>query len=378
MDMIMIPFNIPTTIGTEIKKVNDCIERNSLSGGGTYSDLCSQEILKILNSRSNIFMTPSCTSSLEAASLILGLMPGDEIIMPSFTFVTTATSFSNRGIKVKFIDIRPDTLNMDESKIEDAITAKTRAIVPVHYAGVACEMDEILKIARDNNLFVIEDAAQSLMSKYKNRPLGSIGDIAAFSFHDTKNIHCGEGGTLIINQENLFNRSHCVVNKGTNRKEFLEGRTEKYTWITSGSSYSLGELSCAYLLDQLRFAENITQKRLSLWNRYYENLKDISDIELPKVPDHCDHNGHIFYIKLANPEERKRVMLDLKREGISSCFHFVPLHSAPAGKIFGEFIGDDMYTTSESSRTLRLPIFHQMTRGQVDKVCELIRVSCDI
>ena len=369
---MLVPFNRPTSTGNELELIRECIFDRRLSGGGEYSELCSEKIAQYLGTAGDIFMTASCTQALEASTVILDLNPGDEIIMPSFTFVTTATSFAIRGIKIKFIDIRPDTLNIDEDKIIDAITERTRAIIPVHYAGVACEMDKILKIAVDHDLAVIEDAAQCIMAYYKGRHLGSLGDMSAFSFHDTKNIHCGEGGALVVNRPQLIDRSHIVINKGTNRKEFLEGNVDKYTWVDLGSSYSMGELTSSYLLSQLINLRDITKRRLTLWNRYYGNLSDIN-LELPSVPFECEHNGHIFYIKLRDKIERNEILTRLGDEGIQSCFHFVPLHSSPAGRVYGEFVGEDVYTTKESDRLLRLPIFDSMSLDQVDYVCENLR-----
>jgi len=322
--MIKVPFNLPTTLGTEFKNISHCLSNKQLSGNGYYSNLCSQEIKNILGVDSRIFMTPSCTQSLEASSLILDLFAGDEVIMPSFTFVTTATAFAIRGIKIKFVDIRHDTLNIDEDKIESAITEKTRAIIPVHYAGVSCEMDKIMKIAKKHNLHVIEDAAQAMMAFYNGRHLGSIGDISTFSFHDTKNIHCGEGGSLVVNNSKFFNSSQIVTDKGTNRREFLDGNCEKYSWVGLGSSYSMGELMSAFLLDQLINIKNITDDRLASWNRYFQNLEGMSDIlTLPEIPDHCEHNAHIFHIRLRDYEERKRMMVVSSLHGIRSIGQFI-------------------------------------------------------
>ena len=369
---MLVPFNRPTSCGNELKMMKDCIYSERLSGGGEYASLCSKNISKRLGVKSPVFMTASCTQSLEASCIILGLKPGDEVIMPSFTFVTTATSFAIRGIRIKFVDIRPDTLNIDENKIESAITDKTKAIVAVHYAGVACEMDKILHIASKHNLAVIEDAAQCMVAYYKGRHLGSIGDMSAFSFHDTKNIHCGEGGALVVNNPKLEDISRIVVNKGTNRSEFLSGNVSKYTWVGLGSSYSMGELTSSYLLAQLANAKKITKKRLRSWNAYYKNLKNL-DIDLPEIPTECSHNAHIFHIRLQDKNERARLMEFLSNSGIESCFHFVPLHSSPAGMVYGEFVGDDVYTTKESERLLRLPLYDSISIEQVNYVCEKIK-----
>lgn len=369
-----IPFSQPTIVGTENKSIDLCLKENAFSGGGKFSELCKSEIKRILNSQAcEVFMTPSCTQSLEAAVIILGLKPGDEVIMPSFTFVTTATSFSNMGIKIKFVDIREDTLNIDENKIEEAITSKTRAIVPVHYAGVSCEMNKINEIAKKYNLFVIEDAAQGMFSFYENRHVGTMGDISAFSYHDTKNIHCGEGGSLIVNNSKFFDLSNTAIEKGTNRKKFLEGRVEKYTWVSPGSSFALSNLSSSFLIEQLKNINDITRRRLDLWNAYVENLIFSTSFDVPKIPLNCQHNGHIFYIKLKEKKERLKLMKFLKSRGISTTFHFVPLHSSPAGKQFGDFVGADVNTTRESQRILRLPIYDAMKKNEVEYVCENLR-----
>ena len=369
-----IPFNQPTIVGTENKSIDLCLKENAFSGGGKFSDLCKSEIKRILNRQTcEVFMTPSCTQSLEAAVIILGLKPGDEVIMPSFTFVTTATSFSNMGIKIKFVDIREDTLNIDENKIEEAITSKTRAIVPVHYAGVSCEMNKINEIAKKYNLFVIEDAAQGMFSFYENRHVGTMGDVSAFSYHDTKNLHCGEGGSLVVNNSKFFDLSNTVIEKGTNRKKFLEGRDEKYTWISPGSSFSLSNLSSSFLIEQLKNINDITRRRLDLWSAYMENLIFSTSFDVPKIPLNCQHNAHIFYIKLKEKKERLKLMKFLRSRGISTTFHFVPLHSSPAGKQFGDFVGADVNTTRESQRILRLPIYDAMKKNEVEYVCENLR-----
>lgn len=369
-----IPFSQPTIVGTENKSIDLCLKENAFSGGGKFSELCKSEIKRILNRQAcEVFMTPSCTQSLEAAVIILGLKPGDEVIMPSFTFVTTATSFSNMGIKIKFVDIREDTLNIDENKIEEAITSKTRAIVPVHYAGVSCEMNKINEIAKKYNLFVIEDAAQGMFSFYENRHVGTMGDVSAFSYHDTKNIHCGEGGSLIVNNSKFFDLSNTAIEKGTNRKKFLEGRVEKYTWVSPGSSFSLSNLSSSFLIEQLKNINDITRRRLDLWSAYMENLIFSTSFDVPKIPLNCQHNAHIFYIKLKEKKERLKLMKFLKSRGISTTFHFVPLHSSPAGKQFGDFVGADVNTTRESQRILRLPIYDAMKKNEVEYVCENLR-----
>lgn len=369
-----IPFNIPVIAGNELKYISENIQNKNLSGGdGTYSTLCKNKISSLFEKNIKVFMTSSCTDALEASSIILGLKRGDEVIMPSFTFVTTATSFALRGINIKFVDIDRKTLNIDPDKIEEAITKKTKAIVCVHYAGIACNIDKILKIAKDHKLLVIEDAAQSMFSYYRGKHLGGFGDVSTFSYHDTKNIHCGEGGSLIVNNEYFFDKSHITIDKGTNRRQFLDGNCEKYMWFDLGSSFVMSDLSAAFLYSQLERGADITKKRKRLWERYYENLTgNEENFELPYVPEDCDHNAHIFRIRLSDEKRRTKLMQFLKQKGISTTFHFVPLHSSPGGKKFGKFIGDDINTTSESDRILRLPLFDSLSDDQVDYVCENI------
>jgi dTDP-4-amino-4,6-dideoxygalactose transaminase len=369
-----IPFNIPVITGDELKYISENIQNKNLSGGdGTYSTLCKNKISSLFEKNIKVFMTSSCTDALEASSIILGLKHGDEVIMPSFTFVTTATSFALRGINIKFVDIDRKTLNIDPDKIEEAITKKTKAIVCVHYAGVACNIDKILKIAKDHKLLVIEDAAQSMFSYYKGKHLGGFGDVSTFSYHDTKNIHCGEGGSLIINNEYFFDKSHITIDKGTNRRQFLDGNCEKYMWFDLGSSFVMSDLSAAFLYSQLERGVDITKKRKRLWERYYANLTgNEENFELPYIPEDCDHNAHIFRIRLSDEKRRVTLMQFLKQKGISTTFHFVPLHSSPGGKKFGKFVGGDINTTSESDRILRLPLFDSLSDDQIDYVCENI------
>lgn len=327
-------------------------------------------------------MTPSCTSALEMASILIDIKPGDEVIMPSYTFVSTANAFVLRGAKIIFVDIRKDTMNIDEDKIESAITERTKAIVPVHYAGIACEMDVIMKIARRYNLFVIEDAAQAMMSTYKGKPLGSIGDFGAFSFHETKNFTSGgEGGALLINNTSFVERAEVIREKGTNRSQFFRGQVDKYTWIDLGSSYLPSEIQSAFLYDQLKNASAINNNRVSIFNIYYDKLqalKDKSLIELPFTPVDCEGNGHMFYIKVKDLEERERLISFLHDNGIMAVFHYVPLHSAPAGEGFGNLHGEDEFTTNESERLIRLPIWYGLPEEKVhyiiDKVYEFFGV----
>ncbi len=312
-----------------------------------------------------VLLTPSCTASLEMAALLIDIQPGDEVIMPSYTFVSTANAFVLRGAKIVFVDVRPDTMNMDETLIEAAITDKTRAIVPVHYAGVACEMDTIMALAAQYKLFVIEDAAQGVMSRYKGRALGTIGHIGCFSFHETKNYTAGgEGGATLINDASLVERAEIIREKGTNRSQFFRGQVDKYTWRDMGSSYLMADLQAAYLWAQLEASERINQQRLRLWQRYYNALKPLAEnghITLPTVPADCQHNAHMFYIKLRDQEHRQALINWLKEAEILAVFHYIPLHTSPAGLQFSRFAGDDRFTTAESERLLRLPLFFNLS-----------------
>ncbi len=372
----MIPFNKPTYTGNEDKYIFQAIKNGKLSGNGYFSQKCHNWFEQTLGCKKAL-LTPSCTSALEMTAILLNIKEGDEIIMPSFTFVSTANAFVLRGAKIVFVDIRPDTLNIDETKIEDAITEKTKAIVPVHYAGVACEMDKITEIAKKYSLYVVEDAAQGMMCSYKGKPLGAIGDFGTFSFHETKNYTSGgEGGLLIINNEKFIDKAEIIWEKGTNRSQFMKGKVDKYTWVDVGSSYLMNEVSAAYLWGQLEMAEEINESRLFAWNLYYDLLKPLEDlgiIELPKIPPYCKHNGHIFYIKTKNKKERNFLISYLKENSILSAFHYVPLHSSPAGKKFGRFSGDDQYTTTESERLIRLPMYYQISYEEIVKVVSLIK-----
>ncbi|NPA54190.1 MAG: dTDP-4-amino-4,6-dideoxygalactose transaminase [Aquificae bacterium] len=370
----MIPFNKPVVTGKEQKYLAETFAERHFCGGGKFSEKCSRWIEKKTGTK-RALMTTSCTDALEMSAILADIQPGDEVIMPSFTFVSTATAFVLRGAHIKFVDIRPDTMNIDESRIEEAITPRTKAIVPVHYAGVGCEMDTINDIAKLYNLLVIEDAAQGVLAYYKGKPLGSIGDLGCYSFHETKNVHSGEGGALLVNNKKFIYRAEIIYEKGTNRLAFSKGFIDKYTWIDIGSSFLSSELNNAFLYAQLEDAEKITNKRLQLWNRYYENLKHLEEkgiLELPKIPKYCHHNGHIFYIKVRNKEERSKLMEFLEKRGIQTTLHYIPLHSSPAGKRFGEFVGKDIYTTRESERLLRLPMFYDLTEEEVDMVCDYI------
>lgn len=359
----MIPFNKPSVVGTEIGYINTAMNSGKLSGDGKYTLHCQQWIEQRFSTKKAL-LTPSCTASLEMAALLLNIQPGDEVIMPSFTFVSTANAFVLRGAKIIFIDIRPDTMNMDETLIEAAITNKTRAIVPVHYAGVACEMDTILALAKKYGLAVVEDAAQGVMSTYKGKALGTLGDIGCYSFHETKNYTAGgEGGATLINVDSMIEQAEIIREKGTNRSQFFRGQVDKYTWRDIGSSYLLSDLQAAYLWGQLEAAEIVNQRRMTLWNNYAKAFAELADqhrIELAVIPAECQHNAHIFYIKLSDINERTAYIEYMKQAGIMTVFHYVPLHTCPSGIKAGVFHGEDRYTTKESERLVRLPLFFNM------------------
>lgn len=365
----MIPFNVPPKTGSELKYIEQAIQSDKLCGDGQFSKKCEAWIEENFNT-AKALLTPSCTAALELAAILIDIKEGDEVIMPSYTFVSTANAFVLRGAKVIFIDVRPDTMNIDESLIEAAITPKTRAIVPVHYAGVACEMDAILAIAEKHELWVIEDAAQGVMSTYKGRALGAIGHIGCYSFHETKNYSSGgEGGAILINDPKLVARAEIIREKGTNRSQFLHGIVDKYTWQDIGSSFLPSELQAAYLFAQLESASTINEFRLALWNNYYtEFSKLLQPGQLPHISNDLKHNAHMFYIKLASSEERARFISFMKVHNIVTPFHYIPLHSSPAGKQFGEFIGNDLHTSVESAKLVRLPLYFGMTKADWDKI----------
>ena len=367
----MIEFNRKPYTGNEDQYIQEVMQKHSICGDGEFTKKCHEWFQNHLGCERSL-LTPSCTHALELAALLIDVKPGDEVIMPSYTFVSTANAFVLRGAKIVFVDIRPDTMNIDETLIEQAITDKTVAIVPVHYAGVACEMDTIMAIAQKHQLFVIEDAAQGVMSSYKGRPLGTIGDIGAFSFHDTKNYTSGgEGGLLVVNNPKFVERSEILREKGTDRSKFKRGMVDKYTWIDLGSSLLPSELQAAYLWGQMEVAEKINENRLASWNRYYKLLSELSQqgkIALPSMPEGCQHNAHMFYIKVADIEERTDLINFLKQKEIISVFHYVPLHSAPAGKRFSRFSGEDNFTTQESEKIIRLPLWYGMEQHKVDAV----------
>ncbi len=357
---IMIKFNVPPYIGNEENYIKEAIDNRKLCGDGSFTKKCNKWFEEKTGS-SRVLLTTSCTHATELAAIMLDLKPGDEVIVPSYTFVSTANAFVLQGAKIVFVDIRPDTMNIDEKLIEDAITDKTRAIVPVHYAGVACEMDTIMDIAKRHNLAVIEDAAQGVMSQYKGKALGAIGDFGCYSFHETKNYSMGEGGAILIKNPDMALKAEIIREKGTNRSQFFRGQVDKYTWCSKGSSYLPSELNAAYLYAQLEQADKIFDDRINSWNKYYEMLSPLRDkgyIELPFIPKECVHNAHMFYIKCKNLEERTALTEFLKERDILAVFHYVPLHSAPAGLQFGRFNGEDKYTTKESERLLRLPLYY--------------------
>ncbi|MBZ6387269.1 MULTISPECIES: dTDP-4-amino-4,6-dideoxygalactose transaminase [Pantoea] len=367
----MIPFNAPPIVGSELEYMQSAMASGKLCGDGGFTRRCQQWMEQRFGSK-KVLLTPSCTASLEMAALLINLQPGDEVIMPSYTFVSTANAFVLRGATIVFVDIRPDTLNIDESKIEAAITEKTRAIVPVHYAGVACEMDAIMALAAQYKLWVIEDAAQGVMSRYKGRALGTIGHIGCFSFHETKNYTAGgEGGATLINDAALIERAEVIREKGTNRSQFFRGQVDKYTWRDIGSSYLMADLQAAYLWAQLEAAERVNQQRLRLWQRYYDALQPLAAkgrIELPTLPAACEHNAHMFYIKLRDSDDRQALISWMKEAEILTVFHYIPLHSSPAGEEFGRFHGEDLFTTRESERLLRLPLFYNLTDNNQNTV----------
>ena len=371
----MIPFNIPPFTGKEMNYIRQAVENQKICGDGPYTKKCS-EWIEQKTGTAKCLLTTSCTHATELAALLADVKEGDEVIMPSYTFVSTADAFVLRGAKPVFVDIRPDTMNMDETLIEDAITPRTKAIVPVHYAGVACEMDTIMDIAKRHHLLVIEDAAQGIMSTYKGQALGAIGDFGCFSFHETKNYSMGEGGALLIKDTQYVEEAEIIREKGTNRSKFYRGQIDKYTWVNYGSSYLPSDMNAAYLWAQLELADQINEKRLSLWNHYRELLTPLKEkgyIELPTVPEGCVHNAHMFYIKAKNLEERTRLIDFLKKNEIWSVFHYIPLHTAPAGMKFGEFHGEDRYTTKESERLCRLPMYYSLELDQVDYIVSKVK-----
>ncbi len=370
----MISFNVPPYVGTEEKYIKEAIESRKICGDGAFTKKC-QKWLEERFSCPKILLTTSGSTALDMAALLCNLDPGDEVILPSYTFSSTANSFAIYGAKLVFVDIRPDTLNIDETKIEAAITDKTKVIVAMHYAGVACEMDAIMDIAQRHGLLVVEDAAQAVMSTYKGKPLGTIGDLGCYSFHETKNYSMGEGGAVLINNEKFIERSEIIREKGTNRSIFLRGQVDKYTWVDIGDSFLPSELCAAYLWAQLEVADEINDNRLAVWHKYDEAFKPIEaegKLTLPTIPADCEHNAHMYYLKCRDLEERTAFISYMKEKGVQCTFHYVPLHSAPAGEKFGRFCGEDAYTTKESERLVRLPMYYGLTDEDSERVIEAV------
>lgn len=366
----MINFNVPPYTDDEMEYVKAAIDSHKISGDGEFTKKCNAWMEEKFDA-AKVLLTTSGSTALDMAALLCDIHPGDEVILPSYTFSSTANSFVLAGAKLVFVDIRPDTMNLDENLIEAAITDKTKVIVPVHYAGVACEMDTIMKIARKHGLLVVEDAAQGVMSTYKGKALGTIGDFGCYSFHETKNYSMGEGGALVINNPAFFEKAEVLREKGTNRSKFFRGQVDKYTWVDFGDSYLPSEINAAYLWPQLQRADEINNNRLDSWKQYcdaFEHLKEEGKIELPVIPEGCVHNAHMFYIKLKNLQERTAFISFMKQNGISCVFHYVPLHSAPAGIKFGRFDGNDNYTTKESDRLVRLPLYYKLTQEDIDYI----------
>ncbi len=371
----MIPFNKPPYVGKEEQYMKEAIGSRKISGDGNFTRRC-QDWLENAAGTDKALLTTSATAALEMSALLCDIKPGDEVIMPSYTFVSTANAFVLRGASIVFVDIRPDTMNIDEKLIEEAVTKKTKAIVPVHYAGVSCEMDTIMDIAARHDLKVIEDAAQGCYATYKGKMLGSIGHLGCYSFHETKNYSMGEGGALLINQEGLTDMAEIIREKGTNRNQFFRGEVDKYSWVERGSSYLPSELNAAYLWAQLEMAGKINDMRLNAWKRYNNGLQELEtqgDIELPFVPSECEHNGHMFYLKVKDLETRTRLLAYLKENGIYAVFHYVPLHSSEGGRKYGRFFGEDRYTTKESNRLIRLPMYYGLTASEIDYIIDTVR-----
>lgn len=371
----MIRFNVPPYTGREVEYMQKAIENQHICGDGEFTKKCSAYLEKLTGTR-KCLLTTSCTHALEMAALLCNIKEGDEVILPSYTFVSTADAFVLRGATPVFVDIRPDTMNIDETLIEAAITERTKVIAVVHYAGVACEMDTIMDIAKRHHLLVVEDAAQAIMCSYKGKPLGTIGDFGCFSFHETKNFSMGEGGALLIRDAKYIEAAEILREKGTDRSKYFRGQVDKYRWMNYGSSYLPSEMNAAYLYAQLEVADKINQTRLERWKQYYELLSPLQEagkIELPVIPEGCVQSGHMFYIKTKDQEERARLIAFMKENDILTVFHYVPLHSAPAGLKFGRFHGEDIYTTKESERLLRLPMFYQLTSKQVELIAGKVK-----
>lgn len=373
--MIDIKFNVPPYVDKAADYIQECVKNQKICGDGEYTKKCNAWIEERTGT-GKCLLTTSCTHATELAALLCDIRPGDEVIMPSYTFVSTADAFVLRGAIPVFVDIRPDTMNIDETLIEDAVTEKTKVIAPVHYAGVGCEMDTIMDIAHRHHLMVVEDDAQGIMSTYKGKPLGTFGEFGALSFHETKNYSMGEGGALLIRDEAYIEKAEILREKGTDRSKFFRGQVDKYRWQSFGSSYLPSDMNAAYLYTQFEMAQEINQVRLDRWNQYYRLLTPLAEagrIELPFVPEHCVHNGHMFYIKTKDLEERSALIDFMKKNDVLTVFHYIPLHSAPAGQKFGRFHGEDRYTTKESERLLRLPMFYQLKEAEVDYIAGKVK-----
>ena len=369
-----INFNVPPFTGREMIYIKQAVDAQKICGDGQFTAKCNKWI-EDKTGCEKALLTTSCTHATELAALLADIRPGDEVIMPSYTFVSTADAFVLRGATPVFVDIRPDTMNIDETLIEDAITEHTKAIVPVHYAGVGCEMDVIMDIARRHNLMVIEDAAQGIMSTYKGQALGAIGDMGCFSFHETKNFSMGEGGALLMKDSRFIEDAEIFREKGTDRSKFFRGQVDKYRWVNYGSSYLPSDMNAAYLWAQLELADEITKARMDRWNQYDALLRDLADkglIEQPFVPDYCTHNAHMYYIKVRDLEQRSDFINFMKSKDVLTVFHYVPLHTAPAGLKYGRFHGEDNFTTRESDRLVRLPMYYALTEDDVNYICECV------
>ena len=371
-----ISFNRPPFVGKETEYIKEAVEKNGMiCGDGPFTKKCSQWMKERFQTK-NVLLTTSCTHALEMAAFLADIQPGDEVIMPSYTFVSTADAFVLRGATCVFVDIRPDTMNIDETKIEEAITEKTKAIVPVHYAGVSCAMDEIMAIAKKYNLKVVEDAAQGVNAFYKGKALGTIGDFGCYSFHETKNYSMGEGGAILFQDDRYLEPAEILREKGPNRSQYFRGQIDNYTWVGYGSSYLPSDMNAAYLWAQLEEADKINDKRLSIWNFYHEELKELEDkgvLERPYIPEYATHNAHMYYIKVKDLRVRTKLLAYLKERGILSVFHYVPLHSATAGKKFGRFHGEDVYTTKESERLCRLPMYYSLSLEEAAEVVKALK-----
>ena len=371
----MIRFNVPPYTGKEMDYIKKAVENQKICGDGEFTKKCNEWIEK-KTSTTKALLTTSCTHATEMAALLSDIKEGDEVILPSYTFVSTADAFVLRGAKAVFVDIRPDTMNIDENLIEAAITEKTKAIIPVHYAGVSCEMDKIMEIAKKHNLIVIEDAAQGIMSEYNGKALGTFGDFGCFSFHETKNFSMGEGGALLIRDDKNIEKAEIIREKGTNRAKFFRGQIDKYTWVDAGSSYLPSDMNAAYLFAQLEMADEITADRMKTWNMYndaFADLEKAGKVERPFIPAHCKHNAHMFYLKCKDLEERTEFIKFMGSNDILCVFHYIPLHSAPAGKAFGRFNGEDVYTTKESERLVRLPLYYGLKESETEYIISKVK-----